>query len=896
MHQQCRPLRLHLILVTAGETIGPYEILALAGAGGMGEVWKARDTRLGRIVAIKFSKDRFSENFEREAHAIAALNHPHICQLYDVGALPSGSGYLVMEYVEGEPIISSARPGPLPFDLALKLAIQIADALGAAHRKGIVHRDLKPGNVLMTKSGVKILDFGLAKMDQPGLLQPLADLPPEQVSTQEMWESGAIVGTLQYASPEQLQGKLTDARSDIFSFGVLLYEMLTGRYPFEADNAASLIAQILKGPPLAVLSITPPALSRILNRCLAADPDDRWQSARDLRINLEWVALGFSEVALPQGRTALSKRVWFLGAVAMILAAALSAGVVYWLRTPAVARTIKLSLLPPVGATFVPGGIAGPPALSPDGKTIAFVAEQAGQQTLWVRALDSLNARELRGTEGARFPFWSPDGRSLGFFSQDKLERIDINGTAAESLASVPGGFRVSGAWSAGDKILYAPSNLLNLFLIPAVGGQPTAATRLETQDTGHFWPVFLPGGQHFLFSSQATQQIYVGTIGSFDRSQLLSSAVRPVYLPAHGRWPQSLLYIRNNILNVQPFDTNPPAMRGEPYAVADGVDAYDFSASEEGTLAYRTAEAGGQVLLTFDRGGKQTSSLGNQTSLTFGMRFSPDGKTVAMVHNTAGTQDIWLHDLARGVASRFTFNGGDNPVWSPDGAWIVFFRRGDGLYLKASNGTGGAKAILLEKDQPGLRNATDWSQDGHSLLVAKTDPKTGFDMWLLPEPLSPSRHQLLPLLVTPVNEGQGRFAMGSGAAKWVAYISDESGTDELYVMTMPGTTPSKWQISNGGAYAPRWARNGRELIYIGPDLQTVMAVEVEAGPVFRAGPPRALFKLPARINGSRAANDQAFAVSPDGNTFLVALAAQESAASGINVVLNWQAGLPNSE
>ena len=479
------PLTVHLILVTAGETVGPYEISPLAGEGGMGEVWRARDTRLGRIVAIKFSKDRFSENFEREAHAIAALNHPHICQLYDVGALPSGAGYLVMEYVEGEPVVSSAHPGPMPFDLALKLAIQIADALAAAHRKGIVHRDLKPGNVLMTKSGVKILDFGLAKMDQPGLLQPLADLPAEQVSTQEMWEAGTIVGTLQYSSPEQLQGKPTDARSDIFSFGVLLYEMLTGRSAFKADNAASLIAEILKGPPLSVLSITPPALSRILNRCLAVDPDDRWQSARDLKINLEWVALGLPEAAPVRGRARLSKKMWFTAAAVAIVAGVASAALVYRLRSPAEVHTVKLSLLPPEGTTFVPGGIAGPPALSPDGKNVAFVAEQSGQQSLWVRALDSLAARELPGTEGARFPFWSPDGRSLGFFTEDKLERIDINGGTAESLANIPGGFRVSGAWGPDDKILYAPSNLLNLFLIPAAGGQPDTFASHSAGDPG---------------------------------------------------------------------------------------------------------------------------------------------------------------------------------------------------------------------------------------------------------------------------------------------------------------------------------------------------------------------------------------------------------------------------
>jgi serine/threonine protein kinase/Tol biopolymer transport system component len=870
--------------VNAGEKLGPYEMLALVGAGGMGEVWKARDTRLDRVVAIKFSKEHFSENFEREAHAIAALNHSHICQVYDVGALPSGVGYLVMEYLEGEPIVSSARPGPMPFDLALKLAIQMADALDAAHRKGIVHRDLKPANVLMTKSGVKILDFGLAKIDQPSLVRSAVGLPPEQVPTEEMWEAGAIVGTLQYSSPEQLQGKPTDARSDIFSFGVLLYEMLTGRSAFQADNAASLMAEVLKSPPLSVMAITPPALSRILNRCLAADPDERWQSARDLRVNLEWVAWGLKENP-PLQVTAISRRVWFAAGLAVVLAAALGAGMVYWLRAPAEPPIVKLSVLPPEGTTFVPGAIAGPPALSPDGKTLAFVAEESGQQTLWLRPLDSLTARELPGTEAARSPFWSPDSRSLGFFSQDRLKRIDVSGGAVTSLASVPGGFSASGVWGPGDKILYAPSNLLNLFLIPASGGDPTAATHLETRDIGHFWPAFLPDGQHFLFSSQANQQIYLGALGSFGRDTLLSSANRAVHVPAHRQWPEALLYIRENALTMQLFD-GARSLRGEPRTVAEGVGVNDFSVSAEGTLAYRTADAAGPDLSIFDHTGKQTGSLGKQTGPTASMRFSPDGRTVAVVHTTGRSQDVWLHDLARGVTSRFTFNGGSNPVWSPDGKWIVFLKP-DGLYAKASDGTGLEQPVYLNRNDPGLRNATDWSTDGRYLIVAHTDAKTGFDMWLLPDPMQPVPHKLLPLLVSPMNEGQGRFASSPGPPKWVAYVSEESGTNEIYVMTMPGAPIGKWQITNGGGYAPRWARDGRELYFIGPDLRTVMEVDVEPGPVFRPGQPRAVFKLPAQVNG--ATNDTAFAVSPDGRTFLVAVPAQTPSSAAINVVLNWQ-------
>jgi Tol biopolymer transport system component len=865
-------------------------MLAQIGAGGMGEVWKARDTRLDRIVAIKVAKEQFSESFEREAHAIASLNHPHICQLYDVGALPSGAGYLVMEYVEGAPVISSARPGPLPFDVALKLGIQIADALSAAHNKGIVHRDLKPANILVTKSGsVKILDFGLATVSRPGPVHAHANLPPEQIPTEEMWEAGAVVGTLQYASPEQLQGKPTDARSDIFSFGLVLYEMLTGRHAYQADNAASLIAAVLQGPPLAVMSVTPPALSRILNRCLATDPEERWQSAQDLQANLEWVSLGLHEIVPPKP-AAISRKWWIIAAAAIVVAVVAGAVVMAWLRPAAVERTVKLSVLPPEGATFVSGAIAGPPAISPDGRMLAFVADQSGQQRLWVRTLDSLTARAIPDTDGARSPFWSPDSGSIGFFTQDRLKKVDLNGGAVQALANVPGGFSASGVWGPGDKILYAPSNLLNLFLIPASGGQPSPATRLEAGDIGHFWPAFLPDGQHFIYGTQAGAHVFAGTLGSFDRAGLLNNAIHAVYIPASGSWPEYLLYVRDNTLTAQPFDSSARAVRGEPHTIAERVIPFDFSASAQGSLAFRSETTGGQELITFDRNGNRLASLGKQSGPPGAMRFSPDGKMVAVVQSSGRSQDIWLHDLARGVTSRFTFNGGNNPVWSPDGATILFRKMG-GLYTKASNGTGAEEPIYTDQEDPALRNATDWSNDGHSLLIARTEPKTGFDMWLLLDPLQKGPHKALPLLQSPVNEGQGRFSTNPGPPRWVAYSSEESGVNEIYVMTMPGASPGKWQISNGGGYAPRWGRDGRELYYVGPDLRTVMAVEVEPGPRFRPGQPHARFKFPAQVNA--VTNDSGFAVSPDGKTFLVEVPGQESTTSGINVVLNWQNDLP---
>ena len=536
-----------------------------------------------------------------------------------------------------------------------------------------------------------------------------------------------------------------------------------------------------------------------------------------------------------------------------------------------------------------PAPSRAPPAVAPDGHAIAFVAEQSGQQMLWVRALDSLTARELPGTDRARSPFWSPDSASLGFFSQDKLKRIDLNGGDARPLASVPGGFSAAGSWGPGDKILYAPSNLLNLFLIPAEGGQPTPATRLDEEEIGHFWPVFLPDGQHFLYGTQGSQRIHSGMLGSFEPTLVTNGATHPVLVPAHSSWPDMLLYIRDGKLTAQNFDVRSRTLKGEPRTVAEGVSAVNFSASAEGTLAYRTGTGADSEPVLFDRDGKRVGSLGRQSEAISFLRFSPDGRTVALVRGFGKSQDIWLDDLDRDVTSRFTFNGGSFPVWSPDGAWIVF-RRADGLYAKASNGTGVERLVYADRQDSGVRNATDWSADGHQLLVARTDPKTGFDMWLLSDPLAPGQHKLQPLLVTPVNEGQGRFAPTPGAPRWVAYSSEESGTNEIYVMPLPGSAPGKWQISSGGGYSPRWARQGRELYYIAADLRTVMRVEVEPGPIFRPGQPHAAFKLPFQING--ATSDSAFSVSMDGKTFLVAVP-QELSSAGMNVVLNWQSELP---
>lgn len=857
--------------LAAGERLGPYEILAPVGAGGMGEVYRARDTRLDRIVAIKVSKTEFSERFEREARAIATLNHSHICQLYDVGP-----NYLVMEYIEGAPL-----KGPLPLGQTLKYAAEICDAMDAAHKKNITHRDLKPANVLVTKVGVKLLDFGLAKVGTP--LQAT-----EGTLTIALTGKGEILGTFQYMSPEQINGQEAGPESDIFSFGLVLYEMLTGKRAFEGSTPASVIAAILERPAPSVADVAPPALDRLLKRCLEKDPENRWQSARDLKAELEWIGKEPETAPLaPNGasRSRLGKMsrfgevAWGVAVVALALAAW-----GWWRATRPVEepRVLKMSLLPPEKSALL-GDI---PAVSPDGQRVAFAASLEGKASLWVRDLGSLEARALPGTEGASLPFWSPDSRFLGFFANGKLKKTEVAGGPVQTLCDAPAGR--GGTWNRNDVIVFAPELLGGLFRVPAAGGTPVPVTALSEQEPWDRYPCFLPDGRHFIYDaydqSRKAYIVYVADLESKTRRALMPAASNVVYA-----WPGYLLFLRDLTLMAQPFDAAKLQTTGDAVPVAEhiGYTAIDvrafFSSSQNGVLAYHSSGALGMAinsqLTWFDRFGKVTGTIGAPGGLT-GAAISPNGNSVATsrLDPQTGVFDIWLYDLARGTNSRFTSNSpyNTNPVWSPDGSHVAFF---DGTFVNQRTTNGAGQDEILDRSTR-LKTSVDWSKDGRYIIEqARADSKTGSDIWVLP--LFGDKKPF-PYLQTNANEASAKL---SPNGQWLAYQSDESKRNEIYVTSFP-QPGGKLQISTSGGSFPVWSRDGKELFYVSADGK-MTAVAVKTGPKFDAGVPKPLFEVRTDL----AAFGSVYDVSNDGR-FLIPVPVDQGATTPITVVVNWQAGL----
>jgi eukaryotic-like serine/threonine-protein kinase len=888
--------------ISAGTRLGPYEIAAPLGAGGMGEVWRAKDTRLERDVAIKILPADFAASpqlkarFEREAKTISQLNHPNVCTLYDVGH-HDGVDFLVMELIEGESLADRLAKGALPIELVLRHGSEIASALDAAHRQGIVHRDLKPGNVMLTKSGAKLLDFGLAKsgplMTSTSSVSQLRDSPTEH---KPLTEQGTILGTFQYMAPEQLEGQEADARTDIFAFGAVLYEMATGRRAFQGKNKTSLIAAIVSSTPPPVSEIaplTPPALGHVIKKCLAKDPDDRWQSIRDVADQLQWIAEAGSKAGEPAPVLARRKTklraAWALHAATALVAVAATLGVIYATKQPP--RVVRSSILPPDKATFDP--ISGAMTLSPDGRRIAFIARAEDQRSmLWVRSLDALSAQPLAGTEDATFPFWSPDSRFIAFFSGGKLRKIDANGGPPQVLCDARSGR--GGSWSAAGTILFTPTQTDPIFRVSSAGGAPVQVTTFDADrnETSHRFPDFLPDGTHFLFLIEATEKpddprsgfgLWVGSLDSGERAWLLKT-------DSSARYSSSghILFLRDRTLLAQQFDAKSRALAGEAVPVAENLTRTSrwettFSVSRTGLLAFQAGLASEHSeIVLLDRDGKEIQVVGKPADYR-SVALSNSGKRVAASIQDPQTQktDVWVLDAERGTSTRLTFDADDDivPIWSHDDRHVYFTGRRQGkgdIFRKASAGTGDDELVFADPEWSMLTSLTDDGRLG--AFNTSNVGGTGWDISLM----NMETGTVEVFLKTPFNE---LFPMLSGDGRWLLYHSDESGRQEVYVQRV-GAEGGKWQISNEGGARPRWSRENREIVFLDPDLR-LMIVDVELDPGFSASIPRPWFDPRMRpIVGPQ--HD----VSADGSRVLVNRAIDQPVVVPVTLVQNWTAAL----
>ena len=889
--------------LTVGTKLGPYEITGAIGAGGMGEVYRARDTRLDRIVAIKVLPAHLSdraelrERFEREAKTIASLNHPHICTLFDTGH-QDGIDFLVMEYLEGETLAQRLVKGPLPLEQVLQYAIENADALDKAHRKGITHRDLKPGNIMLTKSGTKLLDFGLAKLRQAAAPAntSLSDLP---TAVDPATAAGTILGTLQYMAPEQVEGKSDqiDARTDIFAFGAVVYEMAAGKRAFEGKSQASLIAKILESDPPPISSLqpmTPPALDRVVKKCLAKEPEDRWQSAKDLTDELKWIAGASSQAAIlrveqTRGVGVLGRRTVVLGLCVLVVGGVIG-GLAVWNRKPSPAplsqpvSRLVINLPPGQQLAGLDSGLAL--ALSPDGTHLAYVARQGGVQQIYLRAMDSLAANPLPGTEAGVSPFFSTDSQWVGFFAGGRLKKVSVTGGAALDLGIVGAATGAGASWGSQGIIAIAPGAASGLLQVPDAGGTVQPLVHIEKGDVTHRWPEFLPGGRAVLFTAGRSgitfgnAQIAAESLQTGERTNLVQGASNPRYAPSG-----HLVYAQGGELEAVPFDSRRLAITGAATPVVEGVlqspttGAAQYSIAAAGTLAYVPGDIQGTQsrLAWVSRNGTEQVLAAPPHSYRF-PRLSPDGRRVAVAIIEQESQ-TWLYDLSRETLSRFTFEGSQNytPVWTPDGKRVAFESNNSGqlnIFWQLADGSGGLERLTTS---PYINAPASWSPDGQLLAFAEINTTAGQNIWIL----RMNDRKALPFHRTGSNENEPRF---SPDGHWLAYISDESGRTEIYVQPYPGPG-GKWQISTDGGTEPVWNPNGRELFYRNGDK--MMAVDISTQPGFAASTPRMLFEgryeqPPVPLHN--------FDVSSDGQHFLMLKPVEQTQAAPtqINVVLNW--------
>ncbi len=875
----------------------------------MGEVFRALDTRLERTVAIKILPPQLSndlarkQRFEREAKTISSLNHPHICVLYDVGH-QDGTDYLVMECLEGETLAKRLEKGPIPLEQVLKFGAQIADALDKAHRSGVVHRDLKPGNIMLTPTGAKLLDFGLAK--PVVALTTGATLTAAATPTTPVTQEGTILGTFQYMSPEQIEGKELDGRSDIFSLGAVLYEMLTGQRAFQGKSQLSVASAILEKEPPPISTVKPlttPSLDHALRRCLAKDPEERWQTARDIAIELKWIAdSGPSSGSAGPLVNRASSRERIL-AIAFVLAAgaAIALGVLYAKRPATNTRVTRTYVKSEEGSGFIFSGDQKGFAISPDGLNLAYVASTPtpdAKSALWIRPMDSLHARLLPGTEAAGFPFWSPDGRYSGFFAGGKLKKIDSQGGPPLIICDAPDGR--GGSWNQQGDIVFTPTVNSPIYRVSASGGP---ITRLTMQDpskneTTHRWPWFLPDGRHFIFLAgstftpreSATNSILMGSLDSKETKPLFHTHYQAVYASGH------MLFLRQSSLMAQSFDAKRFEFTGEAVPIAEQVREDSsiahawFSPSANGLLLYAEGAAKNRQLVWFDRNGKQIEAVPGEDAYA-GISLSPDGKKLAYYLDGTGF-DVWGFDIARGVKIPLTFGASSGqgnlyPVWSPDGKYVAYtsYRNGTyALYQKPADGSGGETLLLEGIDH--FRVPTSWSMDGKLLVYHEgvsggtyaNGVPGGWSIWVLP---LFGGHKAYPFIQSTFSAREASF---SPDGKWLAYCSNESGEYRVYVVPFPGPG-GKWQVSLGDGRGPLWRRDGKEIFYLSADNK-LMAVNVEAsGGSFAAAGARVLFDSHSYGVFGR------YDASADGQRFVVVYEGNRPS-STLTSVANWTADL----
>ena len=883
--------------LSPGSSLGTYQVVALIGAGGMGEVYRARDTRLGREVAIKALPPVFARDpdrlarFEREARVLASLNHPNVAAIYGLEEI-EGVRYLILELVEGETLGQRLERGPLPPRETLEIGLQIATALEVAHEGGVIHRDLKPANVKITPAGdVKVLDFGLAKGTPAGDSSSSPALSQSPTITLAMTGEGMILGTAAYMSPEQARGKPVDRRTDIWSFGCVLYECLAGDQLFEGETVSDLIARILEREPdwSRLPEGTPARLRTLLQRCLDKDAKRRLRDIGDARIEIEGILAEYTSSFRPQAEAKLRAPqavvAWLGWALAAVFAVA--AGLLF-LRgggAPAPERAVRFAIQSPPGITLP--GQSQDLAVSPDGSRLAFVAfDTAGTAAIWLRPFDTMEPAVLAGTENAALPFWSPDGRSIGFFADGKLKRIPADGGRAEVLADANNGR--GGTWNASGTIVFGPAGGGPLYKVSERGGEATPVTVLDTtrKESGHRFPCFLPDGKRFLYAAlppkQAKHAIFVGSVDGGPGRLLLEAESAPVYAA-----PGYLLFRRGEMVAAQRFDAGTLELRGEPESLGEApapsntVSCPTFTVSSSGALAYVSGGQPNTQLVWLNRAGERVGTVAAPAGRDLGIVLSPSGTSLATIRISNSLEaDIWILEMERGTLRRFTFGGGDysNPVWSPDGRYLAYESNRSGrwdIYRKPLAGSGEEELLYRSEEQ--FKHPTFWSQDGRLLLFEVLDENTGWDIWTL----DLETKTATPFLATPFNEQQGGL---SPDGRWIVHVSDESGRTELYVQSFP-ELDRKFQITNGGGLGGGWRKDGREMLFGGGDFTSVQSADVTLEPEFHAGLPRTLFQIPQGITG--------LSPAPDFSRFLLSVPENRTQSNSLRVVLNWEALLP---